>query len=84
MISRKIILPWLLFFACFACNKKNNGSTSAPGPPPGSPGSGVDTIPSLTTIRAWLVDKNATDETAALFYNLKKNCQVNYFIWSSG
>ena len=72
MISRKIILPWLLFFACFACNKKNNGSTSAPGPPPGSPGSGVDTIPSLTTIRAWLVDKNATDETAALFYNLKK------------
>ena len=73
MITRKIIIPLLLFFVCIACNKKNNGdSTPAPGPSPGSPGSGVDTIPSLTTIRTWLVDKHVTDETAALFYNLKK------------
>lgn len=28
--------------------------------------------PSLATVRSWLVDKDATDETAALFYNLKR------------
>lgn len=31
-----------------------------------------DTVPSLAAVRSWLVDKNATVETAALFYNLKK------------
>ncbi len=28
--------------------------------------------PSLFEVKTWLVDKNATDETASLFYNLKK------------
>lgn len=36
-----------------------------------------DTIPSLATVRSWLVDKNATVETAALFYNLKKISKTN-------
>lgn len=31
-----------------------------------------DTVPSLATVRSWLVDKNVTEQTAALFYNLKK------------
>jgi mannan endo-1,4-beta-mannosidase len=57
----------------FACSKKTVDSsgeddTGVIVPPPVS----KDTIPSLATIKGWLVDKNATDQTAALFYNLKK------------
>lgn len=29
-------------------------------------------VPSLATARSWLVDKNATEQTAAMFYQLKK------------
>ncbi|HVG42860.1 MAG TPA: glycosyl hydrolase [Chitinophagaceae bacterium] len=32
----------------------------------------VDTVPGLATVRSWLVDKAATEQTAALFYNLKR------------
>lgn len=28
-------------------------------------------VPSMATVKSWLVDKNATDETAALFYKMK-------------
>lgn len=33
--------------------------------------------PSLATVQSWLVDKNATEQTAALFYNLKKVAKTN-------
>src|SRR4051794_15502422 len=36
-----------------------------------------DTVPSLATVHSWLIDKNATDQTAALFYNLKKLAKTN-------
>ncbi|MBC7914460.1 MAG: beta-mannosidase [Pyrinomonadaceae bacterium] len=34
-------------------------------------------IPDLATVKSWLVDKNATVETASLFYNLKKISKTN-------
>jgi mannan endo-1,4-beta-mannosidase len=37
----------------------------------------ADTVPTLATVRSWLADKNATQETAALFYNLKKIAKTN-------
>ena len=37
----------------------------------------TDTIPTVATIRSWLVDKNATNQTAAVFYNLKKVSKTN-------
>ena len=61
-----------LVFSCvlaIACKKKD--SNPSPIPPV------TDTIPSLATVHSWLVDKNATDETAALFYNLKKISKTN-------
>lgn len=36
--------------------------------------------PNLTSARSFLVDKNATIETAALFYNLKKNSEKKYLL----
>lgn len=65
---------WLMFAACVAainisCSKKTT-SAETPGIQP--PVNGQDTVPALATVRSWLVDKNATEQTAALFYNLKK------------
>lgn len=71
----------LMLAACFsivlfACSKKgldnaggNNGG--------GTPQLPQDTVPSLATVKSWLVDKNATEQTAALFYNLKKVSKTN-------
>lgn len=36
-----------------------------------------DTVPSMSTVKSWLADKSATDETSALFYNLKKIAKTN-------
>jgi mannan endo-1,4-beta-mannosidase len=36
-----------------------------------------DPLPSITTVRSWLVDKNASQQTAALFYNLKRLAKTN-------
>lgn len=33
--------------------------------------------PTMATAKSWLVDKNATDETAALFFNLQKVAKTN-------
>ena len=54
-----IVFATILFAAC------NKPGTVTPPPV-------TDTIPTLTSVRSWLVDKNATEPTAALFYNLKK------------
>lgn len=52
-----------------SCSKGSSGNTTPPPPPPPPV---VDTVPSLATVKSWLVDKTATEQTAALFYNLKK------------
>lgn len=52
-----------------ACTKSGSSETPVTLPPVTPP---KDTIPSLANVRSWLVDKAATAETAALFYNLKK------------
>ncbi|WP_132053063.1 glycoside hydrolase family 26 protein [Pseudocnuella soli] len=51
------------------CTKSGSSETPVTIPPVTPP---KDTIPSLANVRSWLVDKAATAETAALFYNLKK------------
>jgi mannan endo-1,4-beta-mannosidase len=61
----------LLLFTLISCSKgstniSGGGSTPPPPPPP------TDTVPSTGTVKGWLVDKASTDQTAALFYNLKK------------
>ena len=59
---------------CYCSCKKTSGSDTVTAPPPPPP---VITVPTLTEVRAMLTDKNATEETAALFYNLKKVSKTN-------
>ncbi|KQM69298.1 hypothetical protein ASE74_04615 [Pedobacter sp. Leaf216] len=37
----------------------------------------IGTVPNVAKVKTWLVDKNATDETASLFYNLKQSAKTN-------
>ena len=55
-----------------SCSKsaQPTGTVTPPVTPPDPPAQ--DTVPALSTVRSWLADKNSTEETAALFYNLKK------------
>lgn len=62
----------LLFLSCKKVTGSDSGSAGGGGTLPP-----VDTVPSLTTVHSWLVDKNATDGTAGLFYNLKKIAKNN-------
>lgn len=63
-------------FSVVSCSKKNTPVTTGTLPPPivVTP---ADSIPSIATVRSWLVDKNATEQTAALFYNLRKIAKTN-------
>ena len=62
-----------LFILFISCGKDGISEPAPPGPGPvNPPAPPADTVPSLTTVHSWLVDKNATEQTAALFYNLKK------------
>jgi mannan endo-1,4-beta-mannosidase len=56
-----------------SCKKDSAAATSTTPTPAPVP----DTVPSLAEVRSWLVDKNATEQTAALFYNLKKISKTN-------
>jgi mannan endo-1,4-beta-mannosidase len=62
-----------------SCSKESPASAPVTQPPttPPPPPPVVEVVPSLATVRSWLVDKNATEETAALFYNLKKISKTN-------
>ena len=62
----------LIAIAFITCKKEDNWTIGGRGttPPP-------DAVPSMATVKDWLVDKNATNETAALFYNLKKVAKTN-------
>ncbi len=61
----------LIALACFEISscKKDNDSTDTTTPPE------EEKAPDLATARSWLADKNATEQTAALFYNLKKQAK---------
>jgi mannan endo-1,4-beta-mannosidase len=63
-----------MFFSLslFACKK-----SETPAPVIDLPVVEVLAPPTLATVKGWLVDKNATDETAALFYNLRKVAKTN-------
>ncbi len=59
-------------FYCSSCKK--SADTAPSGLPSDTPTTTlpVEKVPDLATIKSWLVDKNATNETASLFYNMKK------------
>lgn len=74
-ISNKLRRASCLLFislALAACKKQEN-----PTVPPVVPVVEVGSAPTISTVKGWLVDKAATDETAALFYNLKKIAKTN-------
>ena len=60
-------------WAMISCAK----TTATPPPVTPVPPRPTDTVPTMATVKSWLVDKNATDQTAALFYNLKKVSKTN-------
>ncbi|CAL1517170.1 Mannan endo-1,4-beta-mannosidase [Chitinophaga sp. MM2321] len=68
---RKVILLLTCFTSSLtsSCKQDNVPVTT---PPPAE-----DVAPDLPTIRSWLTDKNATAETAALFYNLQQLAKTN-------
>jgi mannan endo-1,4-beta-mannosidase len=77
-----IYYPWL-FIMCFSlvvsCGKKDNWANRNSGQTDTTATSATPTpipVPSLSTARSWLVDKNATEQTAAMFYQLKKLAQT--------
>lgn len=59
------------FMALLACKKEAGNAAGGPVTP------ATDTVPALATVKSWLVDKNATEQTAALFYGLKKTAKTN-------
>jgi mannan endo-1,4-beta-mannosidase len=69
----KILLVLLLSCCCLLGCKKRGGRDPAPQPPSQE----QEVIPELSTIKAWLVDKNVTEETAWLFYNMKMVAKKN-------
>jgi mannan endo-1,4-beta-mannosidase len=71
--STRIFTLIVLYIVITSCKQKD-GVFNNP-PTPVIPGS--DTVPSLSTIHSWLVDKNATEQTTVLFYNLKKISKTN-------
>lgn len=74
-IKNYLSIALLSLFAFSACKKGTSEPAPVPSPPIVTPIPPVTTTPALPTtisgIKAILVDKNATDETAALFYNMK-------------
>lgn len=69
----KLLLVLLLSGFCLpGCKKKGEGGSPVPQPPQEE-----EVVPELSTVRTWLVDKNATEETAWLFYNMKMVAKKN-------
>jgi mannan endo-1,4-beta-mannosidase len=66
----------LICLCLFITSCSKNSATPTPTSPIVTPPA-VDTVPSMATVRSWLADKNATGQTAALFYNLKKIAKTN-------
>nr|WP_294894425.1 glycosyl hydrolase [uncultured Pedobacter sp.] len=68
--KHQFFIACLLFVTGFSACKKDDKITPIEPPvvidPPKE-----DPVPTLATVKTWLVDKNATDETAAMFYNMQ-------------
>jgi len=72
-VRSSLLFFTFLFIIFISCGKDGTSEPGVPDPGPvNPPAPPADTLPSLTTIRSWLADKSATEQTAALFYNLKK------------
>lgn len=69
-----VITICALIFSSCKKSETEMVETQTPGTVPNLP---VSSTTSLATIKAGLVDKNATDETAALFYNMKQIAKSN-------
>ncbi len=67
-MKRQLITLTALVLICAAACKK--GSSSGDDTTPVTPV--PESAPDLATARSWLADKKATEQTAALFYQLKK------------
>lgn len=67
-----VVIAFIAMAASFASCKKSPAATPEPPVviPPVIPDP-IPEVPSMATVKSWLVDKNATDETAALFYKMK-------------
>lgn len=65
----KISFAFFIAFFLYSCKKDS--------PKDKENGKEEELTPTLSEVKTWLADKNATDETAALFYNLKKLSQSN-------
>jgi mannan endo-1,4-beta-mannosidase len=74
-IRNVLYLILLVCLSIAACKK--GAADPVPGDDTTNPPPPTDTVPSMTTLKTWLVDKAATDQTAALFYNLKKVAKTN-------
>ncbi len=69
--KNQFFIACLLVVTGFSACKKDSKTDPIVEPPvvvvPPKP----DPVPTLATVKTWLVDKSATNETAALFYNMK-------------
>lgn len=65
-----LVVGAFLLIGLFSCKKTGTEQPPVVTPPVVVPPV-VTVIPTVATVKTWLVDKNATDETAALFYNMK-------------
>ena len=77
MVQRGLFFLFMLL-QLTACSKGDSNSGTEPTPTPAPPPPPVATVPTMATVKTWLVDKGATDETAALFYNLKKVAKTGW------
>lgn len=60
------------------CSDDNAPKKTTPPPPPPEPPAGIEITP--TNARDYMVDADATDETVALFYNLKKLSKTSFAV----
>ncbi len=69
----KFILYILLFSVLFSCGRDSASGEQDTDPTTNPPGTGQNDGVTTANVRTYMTDKNATDETVALFYNLYKN-----------
>jgi mannan endo-1,4-beta-mannosidase len=76
LFIREAWIATIAFLLCLASCRKDVGGNLSGGSGGGAPVPS-EPVPDLATARSWLVDKNATEQTAALFYHLKRVSKTN-------
>lgn len=76
MTKNNIFFFILLMAGLFSCSSGNDKETETENPDPVTPTDPLTTA----NARSYMVDANATDETVALFYNLKKLAKTKFAI----